>query len=81
MMNDLVNRVRESGARLRSELVTTLRAVTTTAERAIERARASRATGEEGVRRELARLADLEERLRAASWIPALRRSSRTTSA
>ena len=67
MMNDLVNRVRESGARLRSELVTTLRAVTTTAERAIERARASRATGEEGVRRELARLADLEERMRAAT--------------
>lgn len=67
MMNDLVNRVRESGARLRSELVTTLRAVTTTLERAIERARASRAAGEEGVRRELARLADLEERLRAVT--------------
>lgn len=67
MMNDLVNRVRESGARLRSELVTTLRAVTTMAQRAIERARASRAAGEEGVRRELARLADLEERLQAAT--------------
>ncbi len=67
MMNDLVNRVRESGARLRSELVTTLRAVTTTAGRAIERARASRAAGEEGGRRELARLTDLEERMRAAT--------------
>lgn len=67
MTNDLVNRVRESGARLRSELVATLKAVTTTAGRAIERARASRVAGEAAVQRELKRLADLDEALRAGT--------------
>jgi hypothetical protein len=65
MTNDLVDRVRESGARLRSELATTLRGLTSTAERAIERARESLKAGDAGVQRELARLADLTGRLRA----------------
>jgi len=67
MLNDLVDRVRDSGARLRSELAMMLRAVTTTAERAVERARASRATGEDAVRRERERLSELHARLRAVT--------------
>jgi GTP-binding protein EngB required for normal cell division len=63
LTNDLVERVRESGARLRSELASTLRAVTTGAERAIARARDARDAGEAAVRAELERLAALDARL------------------
>jgi GTP-binding protein EngB required for normal cell division len=65
MINDLVSRVRESGAKLRSELVTTLRAVTTTAGSAIERARVSRSAGGAGVQQELAHLEELAVQVRA----------------
>ncbi len=65
MINDLVTRVRESGARLRSELVTTLRAVTTTAVRAIERARASHGAGGAAVQQELWHLDELAAQVRA----------------
>jgi GTP-binding protein EngB required for normal cell division len=64
LTNDLVDRVRESGARLRSELGSTLRAVTAAAERAITRARVSRTAGEAAVQAELERLASLDARLR-----------------
>jgi hypothetical protein len=65
LTNDLVDRVRESGARLRSELASTLRAVTAAAERAITRARVSRASGEMAVQAELERLATLDALLRS----------------
>jgi len=65
LTNDLVERVRESGARLRSELGATLRAVTTGAGRALERARASLVAGDAAVRDQLHVLAALDARLRA----------------
>jgi GTP-binding protein EngB required for normal cell division len=67
LTNDLVERVRESGARLRSELGTTLRAVTTGAERALQRARASLVVGDAAVRDQLDALDALDARLRALS--------------
>lgn len=64
MVNDLGDRVRESGSRLRAEITSVLRAVVTTAQRAIEAARSARAQGEAAIQAELVRLdcirADLE---------------------
>ncbi len=60
VINDLAERVRESGRRLRGEIGTLLRAVTATARLAADRARASRVRGEDAVRQELARLEQLE---------------------
>jgi hypothetical protein len=67
LTNDLVERVRESGDRLRSELGAALRAVTTGAGRALERARASLVAGDAAVRDQLEALAALDARLRTLS--------------
>jgi hypothetical protein len=60
VINDLTERVRESGARLRAEIAAVLKGVTETARRGAERAKASRERGEDAVRAELARLDALE---------------------
>jgi rubrerythrin len=65
LTNDRIDRVRESGRRLRSDLARLLREVTRTVARAIERATAARLAGDGAVRQELGRLAALETRVRA----------------
>jgi hypothetical protein len=67
VINDLVERVRESGRRLRGEIATLLRAIITTARRGAERAKAFRERGEGAVRDELARLDVMEENLTRAA--------------
>ncbi len=60
VINDLAERVRESGRRLRGEIGTLLRAVTPTARLAADRAKESRERGEDAVHAELVRLEQLE---------------------
>lgn len=59
VINDVSQRVRESGRRLLSEIRTLLREVAETAQRGADRARTSRAQGEDAVRVEVARLETL----------------------
>jgi predicted GTPase len=66
VIQDLAERVRESGRRLRGEIGALLRAVTATARRGAERAKTSRERGGDAVREELARLEALQDELARA---------------
>lgn len=73
LINDLRERVIESRRQLEGEVRTSLRAAHAAAERALAGARAHRDAGAETVRREVARLDDLQRRceaLRIAAEIP-----------
>ncbi len=63
--NDLVDRAAEDRRRLESEIVSLLRGLSTSAERALRRARDRHVAGAEAVRAELSRLESLRERVLA----------------